>query len=148
MASTTSTHHSVQASIAAQDPQAGTHTNTIMLMIVARLIGNAPAQSSQQRIPLTAYKRLITGDIPRNNDCTGCMSIKFQTPGKSAYLRIEMIVKRINKTVFNAKMTTEIQYNHIPLYGRLWSRIETMPVPIVMLNQDGVKLSTTRRHPC
>ena len=36
---------------------------------------------------------------------------------------------------FKANMATEIQYSQTPLKGRLWIRIDTMPVPIVTLNQ-------------
>lgn len=50
-------------------------------------------------------------------------------------------------TTFRQNMTTEIQYSQSALYGRLCSNIEAMPVPMFTLNQDGVKLITTRRHP-
>jgi hypothetical protein len=43
---TTSIHHSVQASVTAPLPQAGMHTKQIMLMIVARPMGNAPSRFS------------------------------------------------------------------------------------------------------
>lgn len=42
---TTSIHHNVQANVAAHWPHAGTHTKTIMLIIVARPIGNVPTNS-------------------------------------------------------------------------------------------------------
>lgn len=42
---TTSIHHSVHAKVAAHEPQAGTHTKQIMLIIVARPIGNVPGEA-------------------------------------------------------------------------------------------------------
>lgn len=52
------------------------------------------------------------------------------------------MVNMQNKKTFTAKMTTEIQYSQRPLYGRLCNRMLTIPVPMLTLNQDGVKLRT------
>lgn len=40
----------------------------------------------------------------------------------------------LKRRTLSAKTITESQYSQIPLYGRLWRRIETMPVPIVTEN--------------
>jgi hypothetical protein len=40
----------------------------------------------------------------------------------------------LKSKTLRAKTTTEIQYSQIPLYGRLWRRIDTIPVPIVTEN--------------
>lgn len=64
------------------------------------------------------------------------------SPLKIEYLRTEIMVNMQNKKTFTAKMTTEIQYSQRPLYGRLCNRMLTIPVPMLTLNQDGVKLRT------
>lgn len=45
---TTSIHHSVHASVAAQGPHAGTQTKQVILTIVARPIGNVPDGNYQR----------------------------------------------------------------------------------------------------
>lgn len=74
-------------------------------------------------------------DLPRKSDWTGCLSIAWKMPLNATYRTNEMIVKVMNKSTFRAKSTTDIQYNHRALYGRLWSRIETIPVPMITENQ-------------
>ena len=55
--------------------------------------------------------------------------------------------KVTNSSMLRQKITTEIQYSQRPLYGRLCNRMDTIPVPMVTLNHDGVKLRTILRHP-
>jgi hypothetical protein len=81
------------------------------------------------------------------------------------YRTAEIEVKRMKSAMSRTKIATDIQYSHAPLYGRLYSRIETMPVPMVMANHllyevrsnaqnvhyteetyDGVKLRTILRN--
>jgi len=50
-------------------------------------------------------------------------------PENSVYLRMLNTVKIVNMSTFDAKMTTEIQYSHVALYGRLCRSIEVIPVP-------------------
>ena len=95
--------------------------------------------------------------------------------GNAVYRATEMNVKVMKSVTFKQKMTTEIQYSQSPLYGRLWRRVETMPVPMITENHlsnkfkhstlilywieiyrsesmrssahDGVKFRTTFLHP-
>ena len=70
----------------------------------------------------------------------------------------------MKSSTLNTKITTDIQYSQFPLYGRVFSRIETIPVPMLAENhlltgqytsQDsgnrrtnaGVKFRTTLRQP-
>ena len=41
-------------------------------------------------------------------------------------------------------MAIPIHRSHAAGYGKLYSRIDTMPVPIVLVNQAGVRLASTR----
>lgn len=124
-AQATSNHQSPQASFAKLSPHAGTQTKTIIFTIVASPIGN----------------------VPRNKDCTGWRIMQPQTPGNRVYRNSEMVEKSRKSPTFRAKVATEIQYIQSALYGRLCSRMETMPVPMQTLNHEGVKFSTTRRQP-
>lgn len=53
------------------------------------------------------------------------------------YRSIEMRVKVVNRRMFRQYTTTDSQYIHLALYGRLCSKMETMPVPIVTENHLG-----------
>lgn len=74
--------------------------------------------------------------------------MKAARPLKYRYLSIEIAVKVMNRTILRQNTAIEIQCIHLALNGRLCSKIDTMPVPIVTANQDGLKLSTTLRQPC
>jgi len=50
-------------------------------------------------------------------------------PENRVYLRMLSTVNSVNMSTFAAKMTTEIQYSHVALYGRLCRSIEVIPVP-------------------
>lgn len=63
------------------------------------------------------------------------------------YRRVEINRNTQNRPMLRQKTMTDSQYSQSPLYGRLCSRIEVMPVPMVAANQDGVKFNTTRLHP-
>lgn len=52
-----------------------------------------------------------------------------------------------NKMIFKTKIPIESQCSHTSLYGRLWRRMETMPVPMVTENHEGVKFRTILLHP-
>jgi hypothetical protein len=71
-----------------------------------------------------------------------------QIPLNNVYLSILITVNSKKRKTFSAKITTDIQYNQTPLYGRLCNRMKTIPVPMVTLYQEGVKFSTIRRHQC
>lgn len=117
---TASKIHNPHAKYRAHSPQTGTHTKTNMLTIVASPIGK----------------------VPMNIDCTGCVTITRKISGYSVYRRMLMIHPMLNRSTFSAKIMTEIQYSQTPLYGRLCSKIDTMPVPIVTENHlVGVKLA-------
>lgn len=68
-------------------------------------------------------------------------------PLNMVYLKIDMTRKSENIATLRAKRATEIQYSQVALYGKLCNRMEVMPVPMVTLNQEGVKLRTIRRQP-
>lgn len=125
IAHATSIHQRTHATVTKLSPHAGTQTNVIMLMMVASPMGN----------------------VPRNKDCTGWRIMQDHIPRKRVYLKIEMAKNKTNRTTLTAKIATEIQYSHRALYGRLWSRIDTIPVPMLTLNHDGVKFNTIRRQP-
>ena len=55
--------------------------------------------------------------------------------------------KMTNRSTFRAKMMYEMYCSQVPLYGKLWSRMDVIPVPMLTLNHDGVKLRTIFRHP-
>lgn len=46
-----------------------------------------------------------------------------------------MVMKITKRSIFKQNITTDIQYNHLPLYGKVLSRIEVIPVPILTENQ-------------
>lgn len=85
--------------------------------------------------------------LPRNNDCTGCLIMAPQMPLNMVYLKIDMSRKSRNIATLRPKRATDIQYSQVALYGKLCNKMEVMPVPMVTLNQDGVKLRTIRRQP-
>lgn len=97
-------------------PQAGTQIATNMLMIVANPIGN----------------------VPRNSDWTGCLSIKVQVAGYNVYLRIEIINIIAKRQMFPMKNAMLNGLSVLTYLGysldRAWSNTETIPVPIVTEN--------------
>lgn len=44
---------------------------------------------------------------------------------------IDIVKKERNKAIFKQKITTAIMCNPLNWYGRLYSKIETIPVPIL-----------------
>lgn len=60
---------------------------------------------------------------------------------------IEMRVNVRKRTTLSTKRMMERYCIQVVLYGRLCRRIDTMPVPIVTENHDGVKFRTIFRHP-
>lgn len=52
----------------------------------------------------------------------------------------------VNNEMLNKKTTIPITFNPLNWYGRLWRRIEVIPVPMLTENQEGVKLRIRRRH--
>ena len=51
---------------------------------------------------------------------------------------------RVKRATFSAKTTLAITCRPLNWYGRVYNKIETMPVPMLTLNQLGVKLSVMR----
>jgi hypothetical protein len=96
-----------------------------MLMIVARPIGK----------------------VPRKRLCAGWRTIEIHILGYSEYRRTEMMRKMMNKTTFSAKRMYDMYCSQRPLYGRFWSRMDVMPVPMFTENQEGVKFRIILRHP-
>jgi hypothetical protein len=82
---------------------------------------------------LTIVARPI-GKVPMKSDWAGCRIIAHHISGYTVYLTTEIKKNVINKTIFKQKIMTEIQYSQSPLNGKLWRRIETIPVPIVTEN--------------
>ena len=80
-------------SLTAPSPQAGTQTNTIILMMVARPIGKVPMKS----------------------DWAGCLIMAHHISGKTVYRTMEITVKVTNSAIFRQNTTTEIQYSQSPL---------------------------------
>jgi hypothetical protein len=58
----------------------------------------------------------------------------------------EIPKKTTNNKTFKQKMTTPITFNPGNWKGKLYSRMETIPVPMLTENQEGVKLRIRRRH--
>lgn len=74
------------------------------------------------------------GNVPRNSDCAGCVIITAKMSGYSRYRRTWMDRNTPKSSTFNAKKTIESQYSHLALYGSVFSRIETIPVPMFTEN--------------
>jgi hypothetical protein len=74
------------------------------------------------------------GNVPMNIDWTGWTIIAPKISGYSVYRKRLMIHPVTKRRTLRAKMTTEIQYSHGALYGSVFKRIDTMPVPIVTEN--------------
>jgi hypothetical protein len=74
------------------------------------------------------------GTVPINIDCTGWTIMAPKISGYRVYRKTLMIHPVTKRRTLIAKMTTEIQYNHWALYGSVFKRIDTMPVPIVTEN--------------
>lgn len=45
-----------------------------------------------------------------------------------------MVKNTPNSKTLNAKVTMDIQYSHCPLYGSVFNRIDTIPVPMFTEN--------------
>lgn len=59
----------------------------------------------------------------------------LQICGYKMYLIAEMVVKATMRSTLREKKPTDIHRIQSVLYGRLCKRIDTMPVPIVTVNQ-------------
>lgn len=90
---TASKIHKPQAKYRAHSPQTGTQTKQNMLMMVVRPMGK----------------------VPMNIDWTGWVIITAKISGYSVYRNKLMMQPAVKRSTLSAKMTTEIQYSHIPL---------------------------------
>jgi hypothetical protein len=77
--------HPTQATVTAQDPQAGTHTYIHILTSVANPIGI----------------------VPKNHELVGSRIITPHISGYRVYLRMEMAKAKQKRIVFKAKKTSE-----------------------------------------
>ena len=74
------------------------------------------------------------GQAAMYTDCVVFLIFLIQSSGYTVYLTIEIAKKEHQSITFRAKMTTEIQYSQLPLYGSWFTRTDTTPVPIVTAN--------------
>lgn len=79
---TASIHQRVQARVVAQEPQAGTQTKTIILIIVARPIGN----------------------VPTNRDWTGCRIMYMKRPLYMSYRKTDIARKVMKRNMLRQKI--------------------------------------------
>jgi hypothetical protein len=77
--------HPTQATVAAQDPQTGTHTYIHILTRVANPMGI----------------------VPKNHELVGSRIITPHISGYRVYLRMEMVIAKLKRTVFKAKKTSD-----------------------------------------
>jgi hypothetical protein len=87
------------------------------------------------------------GIVPRNSELTLSAIITFQISGYTVYRKTEMQKAHVNNMAFSPRKKTASQYSQSALNGIAARSRDTMPVPIVTLNQEGEKLRTILRQP-
>lgn len=112
---TASKIHNPQAKLRVQSPQAGTQTRQIMVMIVDNPIGK----------------------VPRYMDWMGWMRTGLMSSGYMVYRSAEITQKTAKRATFRTKKMTEIQYSQRALYGRVFNKTDTIPVPMLTENHLG-----------
>jgi hypothetical protein len=114
-----------QAIVTAHGPQYGMHNEHQAEMRVAKPIGI----------------------VPRKSELTLSAIMTVQISGYTVYRNTEMENAQVNSIAFSPKNATESQYSHSVSKGIAARSRDTMPVPMVTLNQEGEKLRTILRQP-